>query len=371
MTVPFWSSGETIVAERAAILDAIARVLDSGRLILDREVREFESEFAARCGVQHGIGVNSGTDAIQLALRALDIGPGKRVATVANGAIATAAAIVSVGAVPCFVDVDRSTGLMDLDQLQAMCRAGIDCVVPVHLYGQCVDLDRLEHVANESGVPIVEDCAQAHEASHRGRVAGSVGAMAAYSFYPTKTLGAVGDGGMVLCNDDSLATRCRRLRFYGLDETYNASESGVNSRLDELQAAVLRTRLGFLDSYVERRRALAARYDEGLERSGVELPGRLPGSDPSWHLYVIRHRQRDVLREGLTARGIGTAVHYRRPIHQVDAYRDMSPTKVALPETEARADEILSIPLYPGLSDEDQQRVIDGIADTLSTVGGA
>jgi dTDP-4-amino-4,6-dideoxygalactose transaminase len=361
------------LAEREAIDAAIARVLASGWYILGEETSGFESEFAAAVGCRHGIGVGNGTDALILALRALGIGPGQTVATVSHTAVATVAAIETAGARPLLIDIEPATYTMDpqaLEQALAAAPPGGDkiaAIIPVHLYGQAADLNALGTLARRHGVRLIEDCAQAHGASFAGRPVGSFGEIGCFSFYPTKNLGALGDGGALTTSDDGLAAEIRAVREYGWrGRRYVSERTGVNSRLDELQAAILRVKLPHLAADNARRAAIAARYDAGLAGLDLVLPARAAGRSHVFHQYVVRSRRRDALREALQAAGIGTNVHYPVPVHLQPAYRDrtaLGPSGLA--ETELAAGEILSLPMYPQLDDAQVERTIAAVRAAL------
>jgi dTDP-4-amino-4,6-dideoxygalactose transaminase len=354
------------LAQRDAIDAAIARVLDSGWYILGKETAAFEAEFAGAVGARHGIGVGNGTDALVLALRALGIGAGKTVATVSHTAVATVAAIEMTGARALLLDIDPATYTMDVAALaEALARPPrgierIDAILPVHLYGQPADLAAIAVLAGRHGATLIEDCAQCHGARFDGQPAGSVGAVACFSFYPTKNLGALGDGGMVTTSDDALAAELRAIREYGWRERRYVSErTGVNSRLDELQAAILRVKLASLAQDNARRRAIAARYDAGLAGLQLTLPARAPRVEHVFHQYVVRSPRRDALRAALQEAGIGTNIHYPMPIHLQPAYRGrIAIGATGLAETERAANEILSLPMYPQLADAQVDRVV-------------
>jgi dTDP-4-amino-4,6-dideoxygalactose transaminase len=350
VTVPALDLRPVHTALAEEIQAAMRRVVESSRLVLGPEVEAFEDEFAGFCGTRHCVGVGNGMEAIELVLRALDIGPGDEVVTVSHTAFPTAAAITATGAVPVFVDVDPDTFCMDPERVADALGPRTRAIVPVHLYGRCADLDAIGALAAGAGLPVVEDAAQAHGASLRGRRAGTLGRAAAFSFYPTKNLGALGDGGAVVTDDDELAGRVRRLRNYGEESKYVNAEPGLNSRLDELQAAVLRVKLPHLESWNSERRAIAARYDELLAGSAVAPPQGDGGH--VYHLYVARSAARDALREHLSAAGIGTAIHYPTPVHMQAAYASGGMRRAgSLEHTERLADEIVSLPLFPGLGD--------------------
>lgn len=341
---------------------AVARVLGSGWYILGEEVRAFEREFAAYVGVREGIGVGSGTDAVFLALRALGVGAGDEVITVAHTAVATVAAIEMAGAAPVLVDIDPATFAMDPSKLASLLTPRTKAIVAVHLYGHPAPMDAILDVANAKGIPVVEDCAQAHGAALSGRRVGSMGRIAAFSFYPTKNLGALGDGGMVVTDDHELASRVRELREYGWRERYVSSITGVNSRLDEIQAAVLRVKLRRLDADNDARRAHAVRYHDGLAQlPALGLPVERPSARHVYHLYVVRTRDRDNLQRRLKENGVGALVHYPVPIHRQPAYVGRLRGSENLPETERAAREVLSLPMYPQLSADDVASVIERV----------
>jgi len=359
MNIPAANPRAQVAAHRAEIDAAIARVLEAGRYILGDETRAFEREFAEYVGVAHGVGVGSGTEALHLALRACDIGPGDEVITVAHTAVATVAAIDMTGATPVLVDIDPAAYTLDPRLLDRAVTPRTKAVVPVHLYGMAADLEPILDIARRRGLRVVEDCAQAHGATYRGRRVGAWGDIAAFSFYPTKNLGALGDGGLVATHDAALAERVRRLREYGWVERYVSAVGGWNSRLDELQAAVLRVKLRYLDGDNARRRALAAIYDASLPSTMPRPAAR--GGEHVYHLYVIRHPHRDHLARDLRARGIDTGIHYPVPVHLQPAYRGRLGNAGWLPETERAAREILSLPMYPELAEEQVRQVAQAI----------
>jgi len=357
------------LAQRAEIDAAISRVLAGGFYILGEETAALEREFAAAVGCQYGIGVGSGTDAIVLALRGLGIGQGKIVATVSNTAVATVAAIEIVGATALLIDIDPRTYTMEPQALEralaAAARAGkpVAAILPVHLYGQAADLAAMLPLAREYDAALIEDCAQAHGATFAGRPVGSYGNAAAFSFYPTKNLGALGDAGLVTTQSEHLAIELKAIRQYGWRDGRRVSASqGINSRLDELQAAVLRAKLPRLGADNDRRRQIAARYDSGLADLPVSRPFRDPRCSHVFHQYVIRCVDRDALRVALKGAGIATNIHYPVPVHLQPAYRDrLSVGPGGLLNTEQAALEILSLPMYPQLSDAEVDRVIEAI----------
>ncbi|HEU5239621.1 MAG TPA: DegT/DnrJ/EryC1/StrS family aminotransferase [Pyrinomonadaceae bacterium] len=347
------------LAHQTEIDEAIRRVLEQGRYILGEEVNQFEAEFAAFVGVQHGIGVGSGTEALHVALAACELGPGDEVITVSHTAVATAAAIELTGATPVLVDIEPDFYTLDPERLNSVITERTRAIIPVHIYGQPANLDPIIKIARERNLLVIEDCAQAHGARYRDRRAGSWGDIACFSFYPTKNLGAVGDGGLIVTDNPKLAERARLLREYGWAERYVSHMPGWNSRLDELQAAILRVKLRYLDSDNEKRRRIAEKYCEGLKDVEIGLPKIRDGATHAFHLFVIRSARRDALQAHLRERGIGSLVHYPVPVHQQPAYRGRLKGNDFLPETERAAREILSLPMYAELEDAQIQAVVN------------
>ena len=341
------------------IAAAMRRVADSGWYILGPEVEAFEAEFADYHDVPFAVGVASGTDAIELALRAGDVGPGDEVITVAHTAMATVTAIENTGATPVLADIDGGSFTLDAQQANQAITAKTRAIVVVHLYGGPADLDALKAIAEAHNLLLIEDCAQAHGAEYKGQKVGSIGHFGAFSFYPTKNLGAYGDGGAVITRDAGLADKLRKLRNYGQTSRYIHQSRGTNSRLDELQAAVLRVKLKYLDAHNQTRRELAAIYNNRLRAAA--RPRTAPDIRHVYHLYVIRDGRRDQLMTELKARGIGTLIHYPIPIHLQASHRDLGLGAGSLPETEKAAREIVSLPMYIGLTDADVIRVCDAI----------
>ncbi|HJQ19453.1 MAG TPA: DegT/DnrJ/EryC1/StrS family aminotransferase [Gemmatimonadaceae bacterium] len=377
--IPQANPGAGYLAERAEIDAAAARVFRSGWYILGPEVEAFEREFASFVGCAHAVGVSNGTDAIELALRGCGVERGDIVFTVSHTAVATVSAIERIGGIPVLVDIDPATFTMSPERLEHAIRwvkgnSGLAgsrarAVIPVHLYGQPADMTAILSIARRAGLQVLEDCAQAHGASLNGRGAGSWGDVASFSFYPTKNLAALGDGGAVTGNDTAMMRRVAALRQYGWEERYISSFPGFNTRLDELQAAILRARLSRLHRNNERRREIAATYDALLADSAVQRPIRAPGVVHAFHQYVIRCADRDALKDALLRSGIGTAIHYPVPIHLQPAYRDRIATGGALDATEAAAGEILSLPMYPELTDQQVQTVGRAVANWQGVAG--
>jgi dTDP-4-amino-4,6-dideoxygalactose transaminase len=352
-----------------AIRDAIARVVSSGWFVLGPEVEGFEHEFAHAAGAAHAVGVGTGTDALALTLRALGIGPGDEVITTPLSAAYTALAIMMAGARPVFADIDPVRLTLDPAHVEGAIGPRTRAVVPVHLYGQPADMTALERIASRHQLAIVEDCCQAHLATAAGRPVGTIGAAGAFSFYPTKNLGALGDGGAVVTNDAQLAARVRRLRNGGQTDRFHHAEPGVNSRLDEIQAAILRARLPGLPEWTSRRRRLAARYRELL----IHAPDVtvIPESDPGhvYHLFVVRSRElRDRLQQSLAARGVETLIHYPVPIPSQPALAAMAPADC--PVAARACGEVLSLPLHQALSDTDVAIVAEAVGKGASTTTG-
>ncbi len=364
-SIPQTDPRANYLAHKAEIDAAIQQVLSGGRYILGEQVTAFETEFASYLGVRHAIGVGSGTDALHVALRACGIGRGDTVFTVSHTAVATVAAIELAGATPVLVDIDPVTFTMDPERLEEAIKhvrgtfAGAGhvnagsrgAVIPVHLYGHPADMPAILEIARRYDLRVIEDCAQAHGAAIGGRKVSAFGDIAAFSFYPTKNLGALGDGGAVVTDSAELAEGVRLLREYGWKERYVSAIAGLNSRLDELQAAILRVKLRHLDQENARRQELARSYDALLANADheVRVPTVRPGMTHVYHQYVVRSPRRDALRTHLRERGIGTLIHYPVPVHQQPAYKGRMSAGEGLPHTEAAAREILSLPMYPEL----------------------
>lgn len=367
-TIPIASASAQYATIKEEIDDAALRVLESGWFVLGEEVRAFEAEFAAYCGTAHAIGVGNGTDALMLGLRALGVGPGDEVITVPMTAAFGVFAITMTGAAPVFVDIEPRTANMDPSLLEAAITPRTKAIMPVHLYGQAADLGPIMAIATRHGIPVLEDAAQAHGALWEGRRVGTVGRLGAFSFYPSKNLGANGDGGAVVTDDPDLAARVRMLHNGGQQGKYNHVIQGVNSRLDEMQAAMLRVKLARLDGWNAARRRRADRYGELLAGSAAELPERRAGAAPEshvWHLYAIRHPRRDALAAHLKERGIGTGVHYPTAIHMQPAFAALGIAPGTFPVAERQAREELSLPLYPELPLGD----VDYVADAVRAFG--
>lgn len=365
--IPQTDPGAFVRVHRDEVEECLRRVTDSGWYVLGPEVAAFEQEFAEALQLGQAVGVANGTDALVLALKGLEVGSGQQVVTVSHTAVATAAAIEMAGAVPVFVDIDE-TFTLDPDSLaRTLEGAGpIHAIIAVHLYGHPADLEAILPLARKFGIPVIEDCAQAHGATLSDRPVGSLADAAAFSFYPTKNLGCLGDGGMVSSRNAEVANRVRELRQYGWNADRVSKTPGINSRLDEIQAAILRLRLRYLAEGNRRRSEIAAAYTQGLSKTGLTLPSVRPGCGHVYHQYVIRHPERDGLKARLAEVGVSTNIHYPLPVHAHPAYLGrcrIAPT--GLQATEAAAREILSLPMYPELSHAGVAEVIDAVCRSI------
>jgi dTDP-4-amino-4,6-dideoxygalactose transaminase len=359
--VPFLDLRRQVASLRPELDQAIANVLDRGQFVLEEHVAAFEDAFAASAGARHAVGVASGTDAITIALQSLGIGPGDDVVVAANACVPAVAGIVSAGAHPVLADAEARSYGLDPDRLEEVLTPRTRAVVAVHMYGQCAEMGRLLELAYQLDLRVVEDAAHAHGAAYGERPAGSLGDAAAFSFYPTKNLGALGDGGAVVTNDPRVAANARRLRLYGFDQAGRSVLAGTNSRLDALQAAVLQAKLPRLEGWNARRRELAALYREALRETELIVPEELDERMHVYHQFVVRSPRRDRLRDVLRSEGIETAVHYPLPIHGHPAYARLG-ERADLHVSEELAATVLSLPLYPELTDLEQERVIDALS---------
>lgn len=355
----FKSEPETL---RAAELAAMERVLRSGWYVLGNEVRAFEAAWAQRCGMAHAVGVGNGMDAIEIGLRSLGIGPGDEVITTPMTAFATVLAILRAGATPVLADIDARTALLEPSSVERCITARTKAVLLVHLYGQVHEMERWLTLCDLHGIMLLEDCAQSHKARWNDRVGGSFGRFGAYSFYPTKNLGAVGDGGALVSDNTELAQRAAVLRNYGQSIRYHHPMLGLNSRLDELQAALLLVRLGWLDDFTERRRQIAAAYHAGIRNPAIQMMA-IPAQAQShvYHLFVVLCEQRDRLAHDLKEHGVETLVHYPLPVHHQPPCKDISRDPQGLLTAERHAARCLSIPCHPQMSDAEVDKVIDTI----------
>jgi dTDP-4-amino-4,6-dideoxygalactose transaminase len=357
--IPFADPKADYLAQKEAIDRAIQAVLNGGFYMLGPEVKQFEANFAAFVGVSDCITVNSGTDALILALKTLGVSAGDEVITVSQTAVATVAAIEMTGASPVLIDIDPQSYTFDASLLPGLINERTKAIIPVHLYGHPADMPAIMAITGEHKIPVIEDCAQAHGAKISGQMVGTFGAMACFSFYPTKNLGAIGDGGAVVTNNPELAHKLRLLREYGWEERYVSKIAGMNSRMDELQAGILNVKLPALQAKNQRRREIAAIYTERLADSELVLPISKQGVEHVYHLYVVQSQNRAKLQEVLRENGVGTAIHYPQAVHQQPAYLGRLPGSSNLPVTEGLVPKILSLPMYPQLTDEQVQRVCE------------
>jgi dTDP-4-amino-4,6-dideoxygalactose transaminase len=363
--IPFFNFKTEHIGIQQEISEAIERVFESGRFILGDEGTAFEREFSSYIGAKYGIGVNSGSDALFLALKALGVDDDSEVITVSHTFESTVDSIVRCGAKPVFVDVEPETYCINTTKIEENITKRTKAILPVHLYGHPADLDEVLKIAKEYDLSVVEDACQAHGAEYEGKKAGSLGNAGCFSFYPVKNLGAYGDGGMVTTNDSSLAEKIKLLRNYGQSRKYHHDLVGINSRLDELQAAILRVKLSRLDEWNEKRRRLADLYKEILERTDVVLPSERPYAKHVYHLFVIRLAGRNNCQRFLQKNGIQTQIHYPIPVHKQKAYAAFESTR-DLSVTQMICKEILSLPLYPSLTDEEVACVAAVTKDAIS-----
>ena len=356
------------ISHKKEIDAAISRVLNSGWYILGDEVEKFEKEFASYIGVSHGIGTGSGTEALHASLVACGIGSGDEVITVSHTAVATAAAIVLSGASPRFVDIEPQFYTIDTEKIEMAITPRTKAIIPVHIYGQPADMEPIMELAKEHDLWVIEDCAQAHGAMYKGKRAGSLGDIGCFSFYPTKNLGAIGDGGMVVTNDKKLAKKVSLLREYGWVERYVSHFAGWNTRLDEIQAAMLRVKLKYLDEDNLKRKQLADNYNSNFSNTSLILPNIRDEATHIYHLYVIQCKRRDELLSFLKEKNIGASIHYPVPIHLQPAYSHIGGRGI-LPETEKTVKDILSLPIYPELKASDISLITNAIKDFESKGG--
>lgn len=362
MRIPLVDLKKQYQGIKEEVLAEIGQALDGMQLFLGKNVQTIESAFAAYCGTEFSIGVSSGTDALHIALRACGIGPGDEVITVSHTFIATVEAIILAGARPVFVDIDPETYNMDTDQIEKKINGRTRAIMPVHLYGHPANMDPIRELAQAYKLKVIEDSCQAHGAEYKGRRTGSLGDVGCFSFYFTKNLGAYGESGMITTSDPDIAKRCRMLRDHGQDAKYYHAVMGVNGRLDELQAAVLKVKLPHLDEWLEGRRSIAQAYNTGLPPELVK-PQEMPWAKHVYHLYVVRTPERDQLRTWLETKGIGTGMHYPVPVHLQKAWHEYSEVNYSLPVTEKITAEIISLPMYPELSTEEVNYICDCICE--------
>jgi dTDP-3-amino-3,4,6-trideoxy-alpha-D-glucose transaminase len=362
-TIPITRLDQADPALVEELLEVVARVAWKGAFSMGSELDAFEAEFAAYCEARHAVGLSSGTEALALALRALDIGAGDEVIVPTNSFIASAEAVSLAGATPKLVDVDPESHLLTAEAVEAAIGPRTRAVIPVHLMGSTVDLDPILAVARAAGLRVVEDTAQAHGAFHRGRRVGTLGDIGCFSFYPTKNLGGWGDGGAIVTNDPDLADRVRLLRSHGESPRYHHQIVGTTARLDALQAAILRVKLRRLDGWNDNRRRLGAALREGLAGTAVDLPEpAFEGADHVYHLFIVRSDNRDALREHLGRYDVSTAVHYPFPIHRTGAYADLGLGAGSLPVAERLSEQICTLPLFPTMTDDEVSQVISAVA---------
>jgi dTDP-4-amino-4,6-dideoxygalactose transaminase len=363
MNVPYFDLPAQIRALRPELDAAIARTLDQGSFCLGPDVAAFERDFAAYCRAPHALGFNSGTSALHVALRLLDLGPGDEVVTTPFTFVATSWAISYTGAKPVYVDIDDATCNLDPAKVQQAITTRTKAIMPVHLYGQSCDLDALVALAKKHGLALVEDAAQAHGATYRGRPVGTFGVAAGFSFYPGKNLGACGEGGALVLSDATLSERARALREHGSRQRYYHDEIGYNYRMEGIQGATLGVKLKRLSAWTEARRRIARRYAELLRGTPLKLQSEVAGGEGVWHLFVVRHPRRDELKAFLDQRGVGVALHYPVPLHLQKCYADLGYNAGDLPVAEAAARECLSLPIYPELSEAQQEYVVAQIKE--------
>lgn len=363
MTVPFLDLKQQYLSIKDEILSAVADVFESTQFVLGREVAAFEEEFAAFCGVQHGIAVNTGTSALHLALLAAGVGPGDEVITVPCTFVATAAAVVYTGAKPVFVDVDPVTYTMDPWQIEAAITPKTKAILPVHLYGNPADMDPILKIARQHSLAVIEDAAQAHGAEYKGQRCGSMGDLGCFSFYPGKNLGAYGEGGLITTNHPELARKIRMLRDWGAETKYQHVLKGFNYRMEGVQGAILRVKLRYLEGWTEARRAHAAAYDRLLSESGLTLPTELPGNRHVYHIYAVLTSRRQELMDSLNSQGVQTGIHYPYPVHLLPAYSDLNYSAGSFPVSEGVASQELSLPMFPEMTNAQIEAVGQAVAD--------
>ncbi len=355
MPIPFFDYLRQYNVLKKPIHGAIDKVLNSGRLILSEEVKRFENNFARYIGAGFAVGVSSGTDALKIAARALEFKAGDEIITVANTAVPTISAIRELGLIPKFVDIKKDF-TMDETLIEQKITTKTRAILPVHLYGQSCNMSAISKIAQKHGLKVIEDCAQAHGTKHRGKKVGTFGDIACFSFYPTKNLGAYGDGGMILTKSKRLAEKCKQLRMYGMRSTYYSKLEGYNSRLDELQAAILNVKLKYLDRHNKKRQKIASLYLKKINNEKIILPSIPDINEHIFHLFVIRTKNRPKLLKYLSANNIGYGIHYPYPVHQQTVYKFLG--SASLPNTERCAKEIISLPIFPELSKEEINYII-------------
>jgi dTDP-4-amino-4,6-dideoxygalactose transaminase len=363
MSVPFMDLNRQYLNIRDQVLSAVDRVFQSTQFVLGKEVAAFEDEFAAYCGVRHGVGVNSGTSALHLALLAGGIGPGDEVITVPLTFVATAAAIVYTGARPVFVDVDPTTYTMDPDRIEAAITPHTKAILPVHLYGRPADMDSICGIARRYNLLVIEDAAQAHGAEYKGRRCGSIGDLGCFSFYPGKNLGAYGEGGIVTTDNPEFARTIRILRDWGAEKKYYHVRKGFNYRMEGVQGAILRVKLPYLEAWTEARRKHALAYKKALEEPGICLPVESPDSRHVYHVYAVLTSRREEFMEALAVRGVQTGIHYPRPVHLLPAYSDLKYQPGDFPSAERVASQEVSLPMFPEMTQAQINQVSEAVLE--------
>jgi dTDP-4-amino-4,6-dideoxygalactose transaminase len=364
--IPFVDLKSQYNSIKDEINTAVLSVLDSTQFILGDEVLALEQEFAAYCSAEHGVALNTGTSALHLALLAAGIGAGDEVITVPFTFVATVSAIAYTGATPVFVDIDPVSYTMDVNQIEKAITAKTKAIMPVHLYGQPADMDPIMEIAHRHGLKVIEDAAQAHRSEYKGRRVGSIGDIGCFSFYPGKNLGAYGEGGMAVTNNPEYAQKMRMLRDWGQDGRYNHVMKGYNYRMDGIQGAILRVKLRYLDRWTDARRTHAAQYDALLADSGLKTPVAMPYGHHVYHVYVLRVPQREALQQKLNEQGIQIGIHYPIPVHLQKAFADLGHHKGDFPESELVAAEVLSLPMYPELSEAQINVIATAVGESLS-----
>ena len=359
-SVPVFDATRQFSLIKKEIMASIEGVLESGRFVLGGKGEQFEKSFSEHVGMKYGVGVNSGTDALKIALVVLGVKEGDEVITVTNTAVPTVSAIREVGAIPVFVDIDKYFTI-DPAKIEEKINSKTKVIVVVHMYGGAADMKSILAIGKKHNLKVIEDCAQAVDAKISGKKVGTFGDISCFSFYPTKNLGAYGDAGMILTNDEKIYETSKKLRMYGFAKTYYANIEGFNSRLDEVQAAILLIKLDHLKEWTEKRNEIAQFYSKNIKNKLIEIPEVRPGTEHVFHLFVIRTKKRAELKEYLIKNNIGFGVHYEFPIHLQDAYKFLNYKKGDLPESEKAADEVLSLPIFPELKKEELERVVDVI----------
>ena len=368
MQIPFGDLKRQYQSLREPIDQATAGVYASGWFVLGKHIEAFEAEFANYCGAKYAVGVGSGTEALHLALVACGVEYSDEVITVANTCVPTISAISFAGATPVLVDIDEQTFTINSALIEERITEKTKVIMPVHLYGQCADMDAILAIAQKHNLYVIEDCAQSQGAMYKGRMAGPMGDIGAFSFYPSKNLGAFGDGGLVLTNNHQLAQKLTKLRNYGQEKRYFHSIKGFNSRLDELQAALLSVKLPYLDRWNQRRREIAKLYNDAFMPIGINCPQEIGDRFHVYHLYVLRVPQRDRFQKLLADVGISTVIHYPIPIHQQESYQELADQSQLLSITEKLAEQIVSIPIYPELTNNEVDHIIDSVVDSYPQV---